>query len=144
MNKFHRFLILFSLVLLVSCQSFGKGPISEPIVGIGAALLAALDQLLVSGVLTPEQYMPLATGVKGISASMETAMQTITAVEKQIATAEASKWTPTEIGGCVTAGVGAAAAIATKITTVLRDRNYTPEELAQRQIARLKRRAKVA
>lgn len=124
--------------MLTACSTMGHGPISEPVVGIGAALLAALDSLLANKVLTPEQYLPLATGVKGISESIATAVQTVQDVQQQVAAEKASKWTPGEV--CTVGGTLAAAAAAAgaKLTSAMRDRNYTPEELAERKIKRIK------
>jgi hypothetical protein len=146
MRKPAAYFVLFLLlaVLLSSCQSFGQGPISEPIVGIGAALLTALDQLLASKVLTPEQYLPLATGVKGISATIATAMDTVQKVQQQVDADRAACWTPTEKAGAVGGIITAAAGVATKLTQVLRDRNYTPEEIAERKIKRIRAKAKVS
>lgn len=130
--------VLFCVLLLAACQSMGQGPISEPVIGVGAALLAALDQLLAGGVLTPDQYLPLATGVQGISASVATALETAATVKSQMAAAEAARWTPAEIVAAGSAAVGAATAGGAKLASVLRDRHYTPEELAERKIKRIR------
>jgi hypothetical protein len=129
------------LVLLAGCQSMGHGPISEPIVGIGAALLAALDQLLASGVLTPEQYAPLAKGVVGISTVVQSTMDTAAELQKQVQATKAAQWSPTEIIGAVAGGSTVISAAAAKITNVLRDRHYTPDELAERRIKIIRAKA---
>jgi hypothetical protein len=139
MRKPATYFVLFLLaVLLSSCQSFGQGPISEPVVGVGAALIAALDALLSSKVLTPEQYLPLATGVKGISAAIVTAMDTVQKVQQQVDADRAACWTPGEKAGAVGGIITTAIAGAAKVTGMLRDRHYTPEELAERKIKRIR------
>lgn len=123
---------------LTACQSIGQGPISQQVTGFGAALLMALDALLATGVLTPEQYLPMATAVKGMGDTVATALQTVQDVKQQMSAAEASRWTPAEIVAAGTAAVGAATAGGAKLASVLRDRSYTPEELAERKIKRIR------
>jgi hypothetical protein len=129
-------------VLFLLCASCATtGPISEPIVGVGAALLAALDQLLASGVLSPEQYAPIAAGVRGVSQAVAEVATTAQQIKHEVDAAKAAQWSPEAITGLVGGAATVVAGAATAINNRIRDSHYTPEQLLERKVARLKARA---
>lgn len=151
-------LIAFLCSCLCSCHSVGSGPISEPVVGIGAALLAAIDQLFAGGVISPEMYKAMHGGVTGIQTAVQgvsDAYEALTtqcaalktqcvAQQEQLAQQKAQldgQWSKGEIAGGVGGALTAAAAAAVKINNILRDRHYTPDELADRRIKAIRNKA---
>jgi hypothetical protein len=103
------FLLLLLCCALFSCASFKAGPISEPIIGVGAAMLAALDQLLASGLLSPEQHAILHAGIRDIAIGTAQAAQGVQnlgtrldAVQAETGSAPGAG-TITAVGGAVTA-----------------------------------------
>jgi len=119
---------LVALAVLCGCQSFGKGPISEPIVGVGAALLAALDQLLASGMLTPEQHAILHAGIRDIAVGTAQAAQGIQDLTKRVEAVDSNSVGP----GTITAVGGGIAAVGAAWERWRNGPAATPDERAER------------
>lgn len=115
------FFLLAAIGAVVFSACTTRGPISEPttaiVGGVAATILFVLDQLFAAGILEPEQYRALNTGIVHLATSAAQAATGVDEVRRGLGTlgsdvqkVAAEAVTATEAlmyGGIAAAGVGA-------------------------------------
>jgi hypothetical protein len=101
MSKWTQWAALGVALLFAACAT--SGPLSAPVVGGVAAALAALDQLLASGLIDQAQYVALKGGFEGVG---EVSVA-IDAVRQQVEAVKGGGLSPEATGG-IAAGSTAA------------------------------------